>query len=53
MVLKAAGAPLTYARVDLIRGLDGAPQLMELEAIEPDLFLEHVHDDGAAFAAAV
>ncbi|KQZ22416.1 RimK family alpha-L-glutamate ligase [Caulobacter sp. Root1472] len=53
MVLKAAGAPLTYARVDLIRGLDGTPQLMELEVIEPDLFLEHAHDDGAAFAAAV
>lgn len=53
MVLKAAGAPLTYARVDLIRGLDGAPQLMELEVIEPDLFLDHAHDDGAAFAEAV
>jgi hypothetical protein len=26
---------------------------MELEVIEPDLFLEHVHDDGAAFADAV
>jgi glutathione synthase/RimK-type ligase-like ATP-grasp enzyme len=53
MVLKAAGAPLTYARVDLIRGLDGTPQLMELEVIEPDLFLGHAHDEGAAFAAAV
>ncbi|WP_132093070.1 transporter [Caulobacter sp. BK020] len=53
MVLAAAGAPLTYARVDLIRGLDGTPQLMELEVIEPDLFLEHAHDDGAAFATAV
>ncbi|SFK38597.1 RimK family alpha-L-glutamate ligase [Caulobacter sp. UNC279MFTsu5.1] len=53
MVLEAAGGPLTYARVDLIRGLDGAPQLMELEVIEPDLFLEHAHDGGAAFAAAV
>ena len=53
MVLKAAGAPLTYARVDLIRGLDGAPQLMELEVIEPDLFLDHSHDAGAAFATAV
>jgi glutathione synthase/RimK-type ligase-like ATP-grasp enzyme len=53
MVLTAAGAPLTYARVDLIRGLDGTPQLMELEVIEPDLFLEHAHDDGAAFATAV
>lgn len=53
MVLKAAGSPLTYARVDLIRGLDGTPQLMELEVIEPDLFLDHAHDAGAAFAAAV
>lgn len=53
MVLEAAGPPLTYARVDLIRGLDHTPQLMELEIIEPDLFLEHAHDHGAAFAAAV
>jgi len=53
MVLAVAGAPLAYARVDLIRGLDHTPQLMELEAIEPDLFLEHAHDKGAAFAAAV
>ncbi|USQ95999.1 ATP-grasp domain-containing protein [Caulobacter sp. RL271] len=53
MVLEAAGAPLTYARVDLIRGLEHTPQLMELEVIEPDLFLQHAHDDGAAFAAAV
>jgi glutathione synthase/RimK-type ligase-like ATP-grasp enzyme len=53
MVLQAAGGPLTYARIDLIRGLDGTPQLMELEVIEPDLFLQHAHDGGAAFAAAV
>jgi glutathione synthase/RimK-type ligase-like ATP-grasp enzyme len=53
MVLKAAGTPLTYARIDLIRGLEGAPQLMELEVIEPDLFLGHAHDEGAAFAEAV
>lgn len=53
MVLEAAGAPLTYARVDLIRGLEHTPQLMELEAIEPDLFLEHAHDRGEAFARAV
>lgn len=53
MVLRAADQPLTYARIDLIRGLDHTPQLMELEVIEPDLFLEHGHDHGAAFAAAV
>ncbi|MFZ5668458.1 MAG: ATP-grasp domain-containing protein [Pseudomonadota bacterium] len=48
----APGAP-TYARVDLIRHPDGALRVMELEAIEPDLFLEHAPDAGAAFAAAV
>lgn len=53
MVLEAAGPALTYARVDLIRGLEHTPQLMELEVIEPDLFLEHAHDHGAAFAQAV
>ena len=52
-VLAAAGRPLTYARIDLIRGPDGAFRLMELEAIEPDLFLEHALDGGAAFAAAM
>ena len=52
-VLAEAGRPLTYARIDLIRGPDGAFRLMELEAIEPDLFLEHSPDDGAAFAAAM
>ena len=42
-----------YARVDLIRHLDGSLRVMELEAIEPDLFLEHDPDAGARFAAAV
>jgi hypothetical protein len=40
---EAALAPyaddLLYARVDLARGPDGAPRLMELELIEPSLFL--------------
>ncbi|MFF2655030.1 RimK family alpha-L-glutamate ligase [Streptomyces sp. NPDC058045] len=30
---------LLYARVDLVDGEDGAPRLMELELIEPNLFL--------------
>jgi glutathione synthase/RimK-type ligase-like ATP-grasp enzyme len=42
-----------YARVDLIRHLDGSLRVMELEAIEPDLFLEHCPEAGARFAAAV
>lgn len=52
-VLAAAGRAFTYARVDLIRAPDGRLRLMELEAIEPDLYLEHAPDGGAAFAAAV
>jgi glutathione synthase/RimK-type ligase-like ATP-grasp enzyme len=30
---------LLYARVDLVRGSDGAPRVMELELAEPSLFL--------------
>ena len=39
-VLDAIEADLLYARVDLVRGLDGHLQLIELEVIEPLLFLE-------------
>lgn len=53
LALGAMDVAPTYARIDLIRGLDGALRLMELEAIEPDLYLEHAADGGAAFAAAV
>jgi glutathione synthase/RimK-type ligase-like ATP-grasp enzyme len=37
-VLAAAARPWLYARVDLVE-TDGGPLLMELELIEPDLFL--------------
>jgi glutathione synthase/RimK-type ligase-like ATP-grasp enzyme len=37
-VLAAAARPWLYARVDLVE-TDGGPVLMELELIEPDLFL--------------
>lgn len=33
--------PLLYARVDLIRGEDGGPRLLELEITEPSLFFAH------------
>jgi hypothetical protein len=46
-------APLTYARIDMLRGEDGAMHLMELELIEPSLFLHHAADRGAMFARAV
>jgi glutathione synthase/RimK-type ligase-like ATP-grasp enzyme len=52
-VLAEVEEPLLYARVDLVRGLDGAPRLIELELIEPDLYLGFAEDAGAAFAAAV
>lgn len=38
-VLAAAGRPWLYARVDLVE-TDRGPVLMELELIEPDLFLD-------------
>jgi glutathione synthase/RimK-type ligase-like ATP-grasp enzyme len=51
-VLAAVEEELLYARVDLVRGPDGRPVLIELELIEPDLYLEF-SGDGAAFAKAV
>lgn len=40
-------APLAYARVDLIRGADGAPCVLELELTEPSLFFARA-DEAAA-----
>ncbi len=53
--LAAVGEPMLYARVDCVTTPDG-PQLMELELIEPFLFLEMAppaaRDElGAALAA--
>lgn len=55
-VLAQAGAglaePLLYARVDLLPGPDG-PVLVELELVEPSLFLTHAPGAGDRLAAAV
>jgi glutathione synthase/RimK-type ligase-like ATP-grasp enzyme len=51
--LAAAETPLLYARADLVRDLKGRPVLMELEAIEPDLFLGYHPTAQARFAEAV
>ena len=51
--LAAAPAPATYARVDMVAGDGGALQIMELELIEPALWLQHAPDGGAAFGAAI
>ena len=52
-VLSVVEDDLLYARVDLIRGLDGRWALMELELIEPNLFLDLAPDAGEAYAEAV
>ena len=36
----------TYARIDLLRSAAGAPLILELELIEPSLFLDH-HPEAA------
>ena len=51
-VLDAAPAVL-YSRVDTVTGDDGEPVLMELEATEPYLFLEHAPEGADRFASAV
>lgn len=45
--------PPLYARIDLIRDNDGKLALVELEVIEPSLFLGCASDGGKAFAASV
>ncbi len=51
--LAAAPAKATYARVDLVEGGDGTFQVIELELVEPALFLAQAPQAGPAFAAAV
>jgi hypothetical protein len=51
--IAACPYPIDYARVDMLRGPDGAFVLMELELIEPALFLHHAPDAGAAIVAAI
>jgi glutathione synthase/RimK-type ligase-like ATP-grasp enzyme len=51
--LAAAPAAATYARVDMVRGNDGELAIIELELIEPALWLQHAPDGGQSFAAAL
>lgn len=51
--LAAAPAKATYARVDMVRDNDGDLAIIELELIEPALWLQHAPDGGESFAAAV
>ena len=51
--LAAAPAKATYARVDIVPDDDGTLRIMELELIEPALFLDHAPDRGAAFVRSI
>ena len=51
--LDAAPANAAYARVDIVPDDEGTLRIMELELIEPALFLDHAPDEGAAFTRAI
>ena len=51
--LAAAPAEAAYARVDMVAGDDGQLRIMELELIEPALWLDYAPDGGASYAAAI
>jgi glutathione synthase/RimK-type ligase-like ATP-grasp enzyme len=51
--LAAAPARAAYARVDMVRDDNGELAIIELELIEPALWLQHAPDGGDSFAAAL
>jgi glutathione synthase/RimK-type ligase-like ATP-grasp enzyme len=51
--LAAAPAAAAYARVDIVPDDNGVLMIMELELIEPSLFLEHAPDGGASFTRSI
>ncbi len=51
--LAAAPAKATYARVDMVPDDEGTLRIMELELIEPALFLDHATDGGARFVRSI
>ena len=51
--LAAAPTRATYARVDIVPDDEGTLRIMELELIEPALFLDHAPDGGAAFVRSI
>src|SRR4051812_35061671 len=51
--LAEAPAEATYARVDIVPDDQGVLRIMELELIEPSLFLDHAPDGGAAFTRSI
>lgn len=51
--LAAAPAAAAYARIDIVPDDAGTLMIMELELIEPSLFLDHAPDGGAAFRRSI
>ncbi|MES2135554.1 MAG: hypothetical protein V4502_00660 [Pseudomonadota bacterium] len=51
--LAAAPVKATYARVDIVPDDEGTLRIMELELIEPALFLDHAPDGGEAFTRSI
>jgi len=51
--LAVAPAPTSYARVDIIRDDEGILRIMELELVEPALFLDLAPDRGTAFTRSI
>ena len=51
--LGAAPAEAAYGRVDMVRDPNGKLAIIELELIEPALWLQHAPDGGASFASAL
>jgi glutathione synthase/RimK-type ligase-like ATP-grasp enzyme len=51
--LAATPAEAIYARVDMVADDAGQYRIMELELIEPALWLQHAPDSGSGFASAI
>lgn len=51
--LELAPQPTMYSRVDLVQLQNGRPAVMELELIEPSLYLRYDKDSAARFAAVI
>ena len=52
-VYERFGGPLLYARVDILRDAQSEPAVLELELIEPSLFLDFVRGAADALARAI
>lgn len=53
LALAALSAPPLYARVDLLRTAEGREYLMELELIDPELYMRYSNDAPRVFADAL